>query len=79
MILQAGAALAVAGATLAGTTGVAAAGSPSGNCAANMVNEHTVTSDTTGGMVIAMSADNPRGNGVLGGTTGMYGAITHSC
>lgn len=71
--------LAIVGATLAGLTGVASAGSPSGNCAANMVNEHTWTAFNTGGMATAMSVNNPNGNGVPDGTTGMWGAITHSC
>jgi len=70
---------AMTAATLAGTAGIASAGSASGNCAANMVNAHTWTADNTGGMANAMSVDNPNGNGVPGGTTGMWGAITHSC
>jgi hypothetical protein len=67
---------AMTGVALAGTAGIASAGSPSGNCAANMVNTHT----WPGGMQTAMTADlNGNGNGVQGGTTGMFGAITHSC
>lgn len=71
--------LAMTGASLAGSAGIASAGSPSGNCAGNMVNAHTWTADNTGGMATAMSVDNPHGNGVPGGATGMWGAITHSC
>lgn len=66
-------------AAVAGSAGIATAGSTSGNCAANMVNAHTWTADNTGGMATAMNADNANGNGVPGGTTGMWGAITHSC
>jgi hypothetical protein len=67
------------GAALAGSAGIASAGSASGNCAGNMVNAHTWTADNTGGMATAMSVNNPNGDGVPGSTTGMWGAITHSC
>jgi len=70
-----GLAVAITGVALVGTAGIASAESASGNCAAHMVNSHT----WPGGMQIAMSVDNPKGNGVPGGTTGMWGAITHSC
>lgn len=66
-------------AAIAGSAGIATAGSPSGNCALNMVNAHTWTADNTGGMATAMSVNNPNGDGVPGGTTGMFGAVTHSC
>lgn len=70
---------AMACAISAGSAGIALAGSPSGNCAGNMVNDHTWTASNTGGMATAMSVDNANGNGTPGGTTGMWGAITHSC
>lgn len=56
-------------ATIAGTAGVASAGSSNGGCALKMVNAHT----WPGGMENAMSVDNPHG------TAGMFGAVAASC
>jgi hypothetical protein len=75
---------AMTGATLAGTAGMASAGSSNGGCALKMINTHTwQTSDdgtpTGGGMVTAMSVDNTNGNGTSDPARGMFGAVANSC